>query len=592
MPNTRRLRPAFTALALFGLACSSNAGRPGRGDGLGGVSDESCVTPTGESCAVPACEDPCSYNDPLLQSGQCVITEMPESCGDIRGIEVSFFQIGGTVPAPGGVFRPADASLQKWVQARWQEMSQFVVPADVKAKLTQGGVQVWNYPDGYGWTRTDFHAGIMALPPGRSPDQVLAALRDDPVGSTGTGEFSGWVGWPVAGGEGRKVGDRVDLDIWGPDNGAIGYWKIDADRFCVITLENDTAGAHPVSGIRCWGYVPIAINPNWLATNDGKKKWGCAGPTYMFYTTGIDSPSVAGGGAGADAQAATWNALIRDMLAKNVRDGGVSGYWYQQKTVVQPNDLKPGGAVQAKPPGEMSSYYVDLPEPGFRDGEVCEDPAAPAGTCSADEFTCIDGTCIAASSRCDGFADCTDRDDEEACDEAPQGNCAATQFACDDGTCLPGEWECDGEYSDCPAGEDELDCDGTDATCGPGEFACATGLCIPGEWKCDGIVDCEASDDESACSDAEPPAPDAPDAPDAPEPCNGYTCDDGNCLPDGWTCDGIVDCADGDDEQGCAEDVEPDACDGFACDDGTCIWAEWQCDDYVDCTDGEDELWC
>jgi hypothetical protein len=171
----------------------------------------------------------------------------------------------------------------------------------------------------------------------------------------------------------------------------------------------------------------------------------------------------------------------------------------------------------------MSSYYVELPEPDFRDGELCEDPAAPAGECAHDEFTCVDGACIAAASRCDGIADCTDRDDEDACDAAPtDDSCAATQFACADGTCLPGEWQCEGEYADCP----------------------------------DGLVDCDGGDDEAACP--EPEAPDAPDAPDGgsegpdgPAPCTGDTCDDGTCLPDGWTCDGIVDCDGGEDELYC-----------------------------------------
>lgn len=574
-------------------ACTTAANRPG--GAAGGIAQDECITPTGESCVVPECDDPCAYNDPAQLAGQCVISEVPDECGDLRGIEARFFQLGATVPAPGGVFRPADPSLQKWVQARWQEMSQFVVPANVKTTLTKGGVKVWNYPDGNGWTRTDFHAGIVALPKDVSPDAVLAKLRDDPNAASVDGEFNGWVGWPKAGEGGRQLGDRVDLDIWGPDNGAIGYWKIDPDRFCVITLENDTVGIHPVNGIRCWGYVPMALNPNWLATTSGKAKWGCAGTTYMFYSMGIDSPSVAGGGAGADLQAATWNALIRDLLIENVKAGGISGYWYQQKTVTQPNDLAPGGSVQANAPGEMSSYYVSLPESGFRDGEVCMDPAAPAGECAPEEFTCIDGRCIADAARCDGVADCTDRDDEEACDGgSDEGSCAANQFACADGKCLPGEWECDGEYDDCAGGEDESDCGSSEGSeCAPSEFTCSDGACIPGDWKCDAIADCSDEGDEAACA----PTDDAPadDEPAADEPCDGYTCFDGSCVPPGWICDDIVDCTDGDDEQDCAEapaDDAPAACDGFACDDGTCIWAEWQCDAYVDCDGGEDEADC
>ena len=576
----------WLALALGLGGCVDAEGRPGHVGGFDGGDDESCVGPGGQPCDVPECDDPCAYNDPALRDGQCKITALPESCGDMRGQAVLFQQLGASVPAPGGVFRPADAALQKWVQARWQEMSQFVVPANVKAQLTKGGVKVWNYPDGNGWIRTDFHAGIMALPPGVAPETVLKAMLDDPLAATGNGEFSGWVGWPKAGAGGRKVGDRVDLDIWGPDNGAIGYWKIDPDRYCVITLENDTAGIHPVNGIRCWGFVPMALNPNWLATKDGKASWGCAGATYMFYTMGIDSPSIAGGGLGADAQAATWNANIRDLLGENVKAGGVSGRWYVQQTIVQPNGLAPGANVQAEPPGELNSYYVQLPERDFRDGEVCEEPATPPSQCGADHFTCIDGQCIDAAWRCDGIADCSDRDDEAACDDdadAGDGGCAATQFACTDGSCIPAQWRCDGEYSDCAAGEDEQDCDGTPGSCAPTQFTCDDGQCIAGDWKCDGIVDCQAGEDESGCTDTPPPA----------DSCDGFACDDGQCIAAAWACDGIVDCQAGDDEADCA-DTPPgnDACDGFACDDGMCIWAQWQCDGYLDCAGAEDELGC
>lgn len=511
--------------------------------GLGGAAAaDECVTPWGTPCVVPECEDPCAYNDPSVLSGECVITEPPETCGDIRGVALALQQLDATVPAPGGVFRTSDANLQKWVQTRWQEMADFTLPASVKTLLQKDGVKVWNYPDGNGWTRTDFHAAILALPPGRTPEQLLRELVDDPIEATGNDELAEWVGWPAAVPGGRKIGDRVDLEIWGPDNGAVGYWKIDADRFCVITLENDSAGTHPVSGIRCWGFVPMQINPNWLETSSGKMRWGCAGQTYMIYTMGIDSPSVAGGGVGADMQAATWNSMIRDLSRRNEKAGGVSGRWYLQKTVAQPNSLAPGSGVKAKAPGKLSSYYVDLPESGFREAAICEEPAAPAGGCAAEQFTCADGHCIESARRCDGIADCIDRDDEDACDQGMPDGCAANQYACSDGQCIPGEWECDGEYADCAGGEDEASCDagGGDATCGATQFACGDGQCITSDWTCDDIVDCADGSDEQAC-----------DSPPADDGCDGYACSDGTCIPAQWECDVVIDCAGGEDEASC-----------------------------------------
>jgi hypothetical protein len=522
-------------LGLALAACASEGEDRGP---AGGVVDNRCITPTGESCDVPTCSDPCAHNDPSW--GERCVVPAPGQCDDARGVTLTLQQLGASVPAPGGFFKSNDAALQKWIEARWQEQADFVLPAAVKAQLTAGGVKAWNYPDGWGWIRTDFHAGVLALPKGKTPESLLRALLDDPITATGNDEFAGWVGWPVAGPGGRRVGDRIDLDIWGGDDGAIGYWKIDSDRFCVITLQNSTAGTHPVSGIRCWGFVPISLNPNWLALKDNQAYWGCAGPTYMVYTIGIDSPNTAGtGGVGSELQAGTWNSLIRDLLRQNDRDGGRSGRWFLQRTVTQPNALSPGSGVAVNPPGELQSYYVSLPSDGQRAGEVCDTPATPAGGCSEAEFTCIDGSCIVAEYRCDGIADCSDRDDEDGCEtDAPAEPCAG-QFACAAGSCIPPEWVCDGQYEDCPDGDDESDC-GEVPTCTALEFACDDGTCIDAAWQCDSIDDCSGGQDELGCP---PPAPG-----EAPEACDGFTCDDGACIDASWQCDGIVDCEGGEDE--------------------------------------------
>ncbi|MCX4240837.1 hypothetical protein [Paraliomyxa miuraensis] len=580
------------ALSLLG-GCGAEAGRgAGAGPGLGvgpGEDTEECVAPPGQSCEVPLCDDPCGYNDADYESGACRIDDYALECGDLRGMKVLFNKAdGATVPPPNAFFRGADANLQTWVEQRWTEMSNFVLPASVKTAIEAKGVEIHNYPEGNDWTRTDFHGAIMALPPGERPETLLRNLLNDPIKTTGNDKFAGWVGWPVAGAGGRKVGDIVDLDIFGPDNGAVAYWKIDEDRFCVITVENDASGWHPVNGIRCWGFVPIQVNPNWTLTDD---RWSCGRTTYLFYTMGIDSPSVAGGGTlgGVGAQRSTWNALMIDLSVQNQLAGGVSGRWMLQKTVAQPNALAPGGATKVTAPGELEGYYVSLPKAKFREGQVCE---APGLSCGADQFTCGDASCIPQARRCDGTADCLDGDDEEACDGggAQAGGCADNQFACSDGTCIPGDWRCDGEYEDCAGGEDEDTCDDAPAPtgCAASEYTCGDGECIPGSWRCDGeYEDCSGGEDEQGCGDG---------GGGASEGCGAgqWACGDGACIPADWRCDGeYSDCAGGEDEQGCdAGGGGSCAADQWACNDGTCIPQAWQCDVYVDCAGGEDEQGC
>ena len=265
------------------------------------------------------------------------------------------------VPDPWAIFDEDNKVLGGWITGQWQSIADMTIPASVNAKLTEGGVQVWNYPDGNGTTRADFHAGVLALPAGKTPESLLRDLANDVNKATGDGALKNWVVWPPAVGE-RQLGDRVDLDIAGPDNGAVGYIQLGPNRFCVITLQNDTVGIHPVNGIRCWGFVPIAIEAGWTATPAEAARWAGTGEKYMFYTMGIDSPSITGaGGPGAVLQEATWNALIADLLKKNEASGGVSGRWYQQIMVPQPNNLAPGSGVPVNPAGDRDVHYVDLP---------------------------------------------------------------------------------------------------------------------------------------------------------------------------------------------------------------------------------------
>ncbi|XP_069039964.1 basement membrane-specific heparan sulfate proteoglycan core protein isoform X5 [Lepisosteus oculatus] len=185
--------------------------------------------------------------------------------------------------------------------------------------------------------------------------------------------------------------------------------------------------------------------------------------------------------------------------------------------------------------------------------------------------------------------------------------CMPDEFTCQDGECVPLEYRCDNRL-DCHDMSDELDCPpATPAPVIPGpspplvtvrpeipsppiarpcrvdEAVCQNGQCIPRDYLCDGERDCTDGSDEIKCG--------------TPSPCepNEFKCQNGRCALKLWRCDGDNDCGDNSDESYCPTKRPDDACapEEFMClGNRACIPASYQCDEEADCSDRSDEIGC
>jgi len=81
-------------------------------------------------------------------------------------------------------------------------------------------------------------------------------------------------------------------------------------------------------------------------------------------------------------------------------------------------------------------------------------------------------------------------------------------------------------------------------------------------------------------------------------PLNEWQCNNSQCIPRRWHCDGSFDCSDRSDEFGCPPGhiVPDDKCHvngEFRCvSSSQCIHQKWVCDADPDCEDGSDEANC
>ncbi|CAL1547728.1 unnamed protein product, partial [Lymnaea stagnalis] len=240
----------------------------------------------------------------------------------------------------------------------------------------------------------------------------------------------------------------------------------------------------------------------------------------------------------------------------------------------------------------------------------CISPSA-GSTCSPWSFTCKSGACVDIAFKCNGEVDCDDGSDELNCNNTRKNCSTSYQFDCGDGQCIFKAWICDGD-ADCKNGADEKDCRLTTLhprttyaptiECDFLNTRCRNNACISWFDKCNGVDDCGDGSDEEGCEIDPTPTTFTPSTPQTFEPskCDSdqYQCNATKiywiprCIRKTWVCDGAKDCQFGDDEENCNGTVTCSTSEFKCLKDGGCISMDERCDQHVDCMDGSDETGC
>jgi len=375
---------------------------------------------------------------------------------------------------------------------------------------------------------------------------------------------------------------------------------------------NDTSAPHDTStphDTNSPDAGPDACNdPNYFACTASDDLEYCDGGTTQVancgavchdagyaYTTGCGFDDQYGGdvcwcdNVEAPAPTCNANACANSCYARGYAPGGCN------------NDLCSCGAPLPTGPSCNEGWSCEGETLAYCDGETterwnCDDFCqgegyAFASGCGYDASVSGDA-CLCEDDACTGGHDiCLGSDYLETCTGSGAGT--ATTVDCWD-VCQDAGYDSVAGCGADGSGGDACFCQ--NEVCGSNELTCADGRCLDTRYVCDGVVDCSSGDDEWGCAPTCVEGDSVCLSSYELEVCDGgeplvYDCDD-FCRSEGFDfADGCgYDGGSGYDSCYCA--YEACASWEFQCDDGLCLDEVYTCDGILDCSYGEDEVGC
>jgi hypothetical protein len=211
---------------------------------------------------------------------------------------------GPAPPAPGA----GNSREKTWARLRaegWKSLGA------VQSGLNGGGAVLQLLANGDGaYIYDEYAVEIEQMPSGKTPEAFLTDMATDLNGTVADQEFNGvnvFIRRPPGASSPPKIGDIIDIDIEGPDNGSVILVESEPTYFVFQTVESDKMGSHPENGSREFGFE---------REPSGKVR---------FYTRGVSRPGnwlVRKFGAGP--QRKGWTRLMKGISAKIVSLGGKS----------------------------------------------------------------------------------------------------------------------------------------------------------------------------------------------------------------------------------------------------------------------------